>query len=198
MPSSTATHAFVRRAGRILLWALPLLLGGCGRGPRVTIPLQESAGQQYKYADDYRESSNIALMTDVKRIMKTRTVVREHYRKVYELFPADRKATPLAKLEVIEMDTGLDTPRAKPAKGEIRAGIKQLQKLAEEYPEFDYIQAKSVFDQGLCHQKLFEYAPAMTCFKQVRDKYLTYDKDKNIRDLARLSAYYYNQSHTNE
>lgn len=190
-------HVSWCRGGFSLLWAAVMLLSGCGRGPQVTIPLQENAAKQYAYAINYREGSNLELITDLKRFLKTRAIVREHYVKVADFFPGDRKSTPLAKLEVIEMDGGLDFTRVKTTPKELNTAIARLQTLATDYPDYEYIQAKSLFDQGMCYQRLHEFPQAQACYQKLRDKF-TASTNADIRELARMGGYLYNKTYTNE
>lgn len=192
-------NVFPQSAIRIsyLLLLLTLLLAGCARGPRVTVPLQENAEKQYGYALQHRANSNLILITDKDTLKKERAIAREHFRKVVEFFPNDRKATPMAKLEMLEMDASLDTSRIEVAPGQLRDSIRQFQKLAGDYPEFEFIQAKTLLDQGLCYNQLHDFAKAMASFQQLRDKFAQ-STDKHIRDLSRLGAYFYNQSHVND
>jgi tetratricopeptide (TPR) repeat protein len=186
----------LRRFGLALLCVLPLL-AACGRGPRVSIPLQENPGKQYAYALNFRDQSNMALITNERRYRKVRSIVREHYQKVIDFFPGDRKATPLAELEVIEMDAGLDSARVKVSSHDLRNSIKQLQDLAAKYPEYDFIQAKALYDQGLCFRLLRDFPQAQACFRQVNEKYLK-NASKEIRDLAIQAGTYYNRTYVNE
>lgn len=196
-PLGFTLSSSLRRQALALLCALPLLLAACSRMPRVSIPLQENAGTQLAYAMSYRDQSNMDLVTNMKHFLMIRAIVREHYRKVIEYFPGDRKATPLAELEVVEMDAGLDSARVKISAHETRRGIRQLQELAAKYPEYDYIQAKALFDQGMCFRSLHEFPQAQSCFKQVNTKYLK-SSSKEIRDLAVQAGTYYNRTYVNE
>lgn len=189
--------ASAQRISYVILLTAALLLAGCGRGPKVTIPWQDTASKQYGYALQYREDSNLELIGDLKRFMKTRAIVREHYVKVAEFFPGDQKYTPLAKLEVVEMDAGLDSSRVKTADRERRQGLRRLQELATQYPDYEYIQAKALFDQGLIYQALHEYPQAQACFQKVRDKFVN-SKNGDIRELARMGGFLYNKTYTNE
>lgn len=174
-----------------------LLLAGCSRGPKVTIPWQDTASKQYGYALQFREDSNLDLIGDQKRFLRTRAIVREHYVKVAEFFPGDQKYTPLAKLEVIEMDAGLDSSRVKTGAKDRRRGLRNLQELATQYPDYEYIQAKTLFDQGLIHQALHEFPQAQAFFQQLRDKHVS-SKNGDIRELARMGGFLYNKTYTNE
>jgi hypothetical protein len=185
------------RGGFALLWVAVMFLSGCGRGPKVTIPLQENAAKQYAYAINYREGSNLELINSSKRFLKTRAIVREHNVKVADFFPGDRKSTPLAKLEVIEMDGGLDFTRVKTTPKELRTAIIRLQALATDYPDYEYIQAKALFDQGMCYQRLHEFPQAQACYQKLRDKF-TSSANTDIRELARMGSYLYNKTYTNE
>lgn len=195
-----ACHMMIRR--RFLLaplcaLTLLLLLDGCRSRPQVTIPLLESAAKQYAYAINQREESNLELITDKDRFKKAQAIVREHFIKVAEFYPGDRKHTPLAKLEVIEIDAGLTFSRVPPTPKEIRAAIPVLKALGSEYPDYDYIQAKTLLDTGMCYKALREYPKAQSYFKQVSDTFMNNTNEK-IRDLARLASINYHQSYTNE
>lgn len=189
-------------AATLCALALTLLLAGCSvfhHTPQVTIPLLENAGKQYAYAVSQREQSNLELISEKGRFKKAQAIVREHFRKVAELYPGDRKYTPLAKLDVIEIDAGLAFSRVPPTTKEIRTAIGELKKLAAEYPDYDppFIQAKALLDEGFCYKTLRDYPKAQACFKQVSEKYINNGNEK-IRDLARLGSINYHQSYTNE
>lgn len=186
-----------RLGAALLLGALALAPAACTsfqRAPQVTVPVQESAAKQYAYAVKYRGEKNLALIREDKRFEKARLVVYQTFGKVVEHFPEDRTFTALAKLEMIEMDAGLDHQRVKVSKGQVHRAIRELRQLAKAYPEFDYIQAKTLYDQGLCHKRLGEYPQAQECFKQVRDRFAKH-KNQDIANLAQRASVFYNQTY---
>lgn len=186
------------------LWAwlivagLPWLVTGClVAQPHVSVPVQANAAKQYGYAVTYREGKNLNLIADEKKLAKGREVVRLTFAKVAEYYPDDRIFTPLAKLEMIDMDAGLDTARVTVSTSQVNQAIKEFKALAKAYPEHEFIQAKTLYDQGMCYKRLGKFDKAQGCFLTVRD---TYSKNKNreILAIAKSAAYYYNQTYVNE
>lgn len=181
-----------------LMLLLAFFLAGCSwfSGPVVSVPVQANAAQQYRYAVEQRKQMSLELITKPKKLAEARLVVRKEFEAVSKNFPDDRKFTPLAKLEVIEMEAGFDHRKIHPSSGELHDAIKQFAALAKLYPEYDFIQAKAMYDQGTCHRLLSEFPQAQDCFKQVRDRFARHP-DKVISDLAAMAGQYYNEVYVN-
>ncbi len=190
---------FILRLGLALLMLAPLLGTGCNRAQhaKVLVPVQETPAKQYAYASMTRENTNLPLLIkDKNRYLAGRARVRAAWSKVIEAYPADREFTPLAKLNVIEMDAGLDDDRHAPnSRRRDRRAIAQLEELMKEYPEFDFIQAKSMLDMGLLYKRRGEYEDATRLFKFVKDNYTSHT-DEHIKELVKISDFYYNQTYT--
>ncbi len=179
-----------------------LLAAACVRSPApvANVPIQESAAAQFKYAENYRASLNLALTDaekDRARFNRNREVIRQTYQKVEEYFPADRVYTPLAILNVIEMDAGLDDVRVKVGADQLERVMRQLDDLAAEYPEHEFIQAKTLYDKGLIQIMRENYARAQEYFLELRDTYRE-SSNEAIRTLAQRAAYYYNRTYVNQ
>jgi hypothetical protein len=173
---------------------------GCswfGHKREISVPVQESAAKQYVYATERRQEVSTELITDMKKLKNTRAVIRRAYEMVPENFPDDRRFTPLAKLEVIEMDAGLDHRRIVVSRGNYHKSIKALKALALAYPEYDFIQAKVLYDEGMIDKQLGNFPEAQTCFRAVRDKFGKHG-DPVISGLAEQAAKLYNEVYVNE
>jgi hypothetical protein len=192
------------RHGRIIHYAhwicLALMLStpGCSRlkGIDVSVPLKNNAAEQYKYATEYRDSKNLELIIDDKKLALGREVVRQTFAKVYEYFPEDRTFTPLAKLDVIIIEAGLDSPRVKLSRHQRLRAIEKFQELADQYPEYEYIQAMSLYEQGLIF-KLLGDRRAMEIFDEVRKAFAD-TKDLKIRQIVANANRFYNDVYVYE
>jgi tetratricopeptide (TPR) repeat protein len=182
-----------------LLMLLALSLIACRTPPRAIVPVQPSAVEQYTYAQNYKHMRNLELIPkdQNERYLKTREIVRQHFAKVVDYFPGDRSktGTPLAKLELLEMQAGLDSVRAPVSKRQIRAAIKGFQQLLADYPdpELDFIKAKSLYDQGMCYKRMGKYEAAQACFYNVKQEFANNDNAR-IKDLAKKAEVYYNKT----
>ena len=193
---------FLRRyrlAGLLILVLCLLGPSACiRRTPVVHVPIKQTAAEQFQYAQDYRESKNVALIADQKRFLREREIIRQIYIKVFKNFPDDRVFNPMAKLWVIEMDAGFDFPaKVEVSERHLLKIIENLQELAEAYPEHDFIQAKTLFNQGACYLKREEYADAQQCLQLVISQYENHT-DQAIHDLAALAKIKYDQTYINE
>lgn len=190
-------------------------LGGCGRlalaivlvslasscclfgsGVEVYVPVKENASAQYFYAVQHRSQRKLDLIStdEQSRYMQTREIVRQVIEKVPEYFPEDRKSTPLARLDLVEMDAGLDNPRrVKVSKREMRQAVESFDALMRDYPEYDFIQAKCLYDIGQCQMTLGNYEKAQNAFYEVREGFKG-NPDETIRSIAARANYYYNQT----
>jgi tetratricopeptide (TPR) repeat protein len=190
-------RAAVGRIRLLLAGAASILLGCVYSEQTVNVPVKESAAEQYSYAIQYRQDKNLKLIVDKKKFLKAREVVRQVINKVSENFPDDRMFTPLAKLDAAEMDAGLDDSRVEVSRRQVHQAIERLGSLAKDYPEYDYIQAKSLYDRGLCYKRLGEFPQAQECFKEVRDRFKKH-ANKEIRRIVDMAVAYYNQTYVNE
>lgn len=184
---------------RFVLFLSLLASIGCARStPEVFVPIQETAELQYAYAVNYRSKHDLALrdMKEMERLLRTREAVRQTFGKVIEYFPEDKSVTPLAKLELADMVAKMDQPKLKPSKRELKRAIKEFQHLREEYPDFEYIQAKAAYDEALCWKALGDFEQAQKLFKDVADHY-EHNKDRFIRGLSGMARYHYQQTYIN-
>ena len=176
----------------ILLPALGALGAGCSRNQgRILVPVQETAAEQFMYAQWVRQNSTLELMIHEKsRYLTERRRIRAAYAQVVESFPADRTSTPLARLILIEMDAGLDERHAPNSRRGDQRAIEQLDRLIKEYPEYDFIQAKGLYNMAQLHKRRGEFEDATRLFKHVADNYSAHENEI-IRELALRSRYFY-------
>lgn len=188
----------MRRLGFILVASM--LLAGCSRGsdPKVYVPIQETAQLQYAYAVNYRSKNELILrdQKDMERLERTREAVRQTFEKVVEYFPNDREVTPLARLDLADMQAKLDQPKWKATKRELKRAIETFQGLRAEYPEFEFVQVKASYDEAMCWKSLGEFEKAQSMFRDVAENYRN-NKDQFIRSLAGLAQYHYQQTYVN-
>ncbi|MCL5270250.1 MAG: hypothetical protein M1457_06825 [bacterium] len=196
LPSLRNPCGIRNRSWRLILPVL--VLAGCAhwRGVDVSVPLKNTAAEQYRYATDYRDSKNLELVTEQKKLNLGREIIRQTFAKVYEYFPEDRIFAPLAKLDVIIIEAGLDTPRAKVSKHERLKAVGRLENLASQYPEYEYVQAMCLFEQGQIY-KLLGDRRAMGLFDDVRKEF-SKSKDKKIQSIVEIANRYYNEVHVYE
>lgn len=178
---------------------LSIFIPACGMfqsEQKAFVPIQETAQKQYAYAVSFRSKNELYLrdFKDMPRMMNTRETVRQTFAKVVEYFPADREVTPLARLDLAEMKGMLDVPKVAPSKRQLKAAVKELQALRTEFPEFEYIQAKSRFDEAVCLKNLGQFEKAQGLFKDVSESYKD-NKDKSIRSLAGMAQFQYQQTY---
>lgn len=178
--------------------AVPMTTG-CGRlhrSPKVFVPVQKSAEEQFAYAVRERDRNFLVLRNreaSAKRL-EARHTVRRSFEMVIENFPEDRKVTPLARLEVADMTAGIDAGADTVSPRQLRDAISQFEGIRNDYPENDFVQAKTIYDEALCRKLLKEYDKAQALFKEVSEEFAA-SKDKDIRDLVRLSNYQYQQTY---
>ena len=191
----------MKKFATLLLPIAAMVVLACeSRAPIIYVPRQETAGEQFLYATRYRDAHNLGLIArnDLERIENTRRVVAQTFSKVVEYFPEDRTFTPLAKLELSEIKGGMDTPAVSPSKSDLRAAVKDLQRLRADYPEDDYIQVKSRWDEALLWKELSNrgfgrhYDKAQELFRILAEDYREHD-DVSIQIIARQAARQYQQ-----
>ncbi|MEN6626098.1 MAG: hypothetical protein ABFD69_07725 [Candidatus Sumerlaeia bacterium] len=184
------------RAAALLLIAVTV--AGCAGQRRILVPTQNTAGAQLAYAERQRKEANLPLIFEKKKEYNlARNMVRQTYQAVVDNFPADREFTPVAKINLIEMDAGLDEQHAPKSKMGDHRAIKDYDALIKEYPENEFVQAKARYDQALLHKRNREFEEAMKLFKHLRD---TYAKHANpvIKNIAERSAAYYQETYVIE
>lgn len=178
--------------------AAPTLLGlACvSRGPEVFVPLQKTAKAQYQYALDSEARNQLVLRNpgQMDRLERARETVRQAFMRVSEYFPEDREVTPLARLKLAEIKCGIEIPAYKPSNGELKSAIKDFEALQAGYPENDFVQAKSKFDQGVCLKNLKDYERAQQLFKDVEDLYGE-SKDEGIKRIVHYARQFYQQTY---
>jgi tetratricopeptide (TPR) repeat protein len=195
--TTTTARRGLRGLG-LVLGALLALLAACQHAaPQANVPVQKNAAAQFAYAEQYKSLKNLDLIGDKDKMLREREVVRQTYLKVAEYFPDDRQFAPLAQLTVIEMDGGLDMQRAPAGKRRVHDAIERLQALARDYPDHVFVQVKTLYDQGLCHKRLGEYADAQVCFQEVCQEYAK-NPNEAVAKLAERACFYYNQTYVNE
>lgn len=185
-----------------MIAGLTLLLAGCAwfKSPaKILVPEQKSAGHQLRYADELRKNIHLRILAeDKKHYAEARAAIREGYASVARYFPADRESTPVAKLNVIEMDASLDDQGAPysgvdnhPISRSVdKRAIQQFEQLARDYPEHTFVQAKSSYDQAMIYKRAGNFDEATKIFKRLAE---TYNKDQNpaLKDIGRRAAVYY-------
>ena len=168
-------------------------IGGCTRAAsRVVLPVQNSAAEQYKFAESVQQQSNLPLITDPKRYAETRHQVRESYVAVIQNFPEDREFTPLARLVILEMDAGLDSKRAPYSDRRALRAIDDYEQLLAEYSDNEFVQAKGRYDMAQVYMRRREFSEAMGLFRWLRDQYAT-SADPHLAELGKRAAVHYNQ-----
>lgn len=183
---------------------LSVLGAGCGLSGsssrpsiRANVPVQESAAEQFRYAEDYRVSRNLDLLVDEQKFANAREAVRQTYLKVEEYFPEDRMFTPLALLTVAEMEAGLDAVRVDAQAAQRRRAIEMIQDLIDRYPEHEFIQAKGRYDIGLLMKQNGEFAEAQIYFNEVCEGWRNSAKE-SLKNLSERACWYYNRTYIEE
>mgnify|MGYP001126116540 CR=1 FL=1 len=184
----------------ILFIAILAIAAGlaCSRGPDyvVRVPVKETAAEQFAFAEYSRAQSNYWLIDsdkDRKRYLKERHKVRQAYQSVVEHFPEDRKITPVARLYVANFDAGLDHPKHAPESRELRnKALEEYRRLLEEYPEYDYVQAKALYDMGMIYKSIGEFGKAQELFNEVRKRFADHSNEA-IQYMVTRSNQLYNQ-----
>ncbi len=164
--------------------------------PKIYVPVQKTAREQYAYALNFRDKNNLVLHNKEKmgRLLQVRDEVWKTFSAVVENFPEDREVTPLAKLEMARMQAGLDRSRLSTSHAEYRAAVKDFQRLREDYKENEFIQAWSRFGEAFCLKEMKEFESAQKLFKEITENYAT-SKDKDIMDVVRMAHSYYQQNY---
>ena len=179
-----------------------LSAAGCIRTqPDIHIPLQRTAAEQYAYAVQFRQGREVEIVTDDDKYMLAREIVKQTFARVYEYFPEDREFTPLARLEVIEYDCGLDSGRAAGIMGRkieqvAPRGIERFAQLALDYPENEFVQAKSLYQRGQLYKRMGSYDQAQQMFGEMRDRFMNHPQPE-IHRLAQRADYFYNRTYIN-
>ncbi len=190
---------FLRYIIRFMSCALLVGLMACDHFKRETevyVPLQKSAREQYVYAVQYRDGRDLLLRNkkQMGRLVQSREAVRKTFEFVIENFPEDREVTPMAKLEIADMKAGLDRSRLTPTANDLREAIADFQKIQEDYPESEAIQAKARFDEGKCWLSLKEYEKAQGIFRDLMDNYRE-SKDPDVIVFVKLANDAYQQTY---
>src|SRR6185295_12205774 len=125
------------------------------------------AALQYRFALNYQQQANLPLIQDDDRYRMEREAVRQTFGKVPEYFPADREFTPLARIDMILVNLGLDenVKRSPPSEREVKAAIRQLEAVSKDYPEYAFVQAQSKYLEGNYYKYLGDFPKAQACFK---------------------------------
>lgn len=179
-----------------LLFAVGMIGVGC-KHPQVVVPHKSTAAEQYAWAVLNRETRNLPLVSDPDEFERTRWNIRQVLEKVPEFYPEDRESTPLALLDLAEMDAGLDHRRADVSKRDVRNAIGTFEKLREEYAEHNFVQIKTLYDIGLCYLKLNEPSRAQEYFLSVIEGW-EHDPYETSQTLVKRSRFYYNRNYTEE
>ncbi len=169
---------------------------GCNRIRPAVIPLQETAELQYGYCRRFMQESALVLLNweDPERLLRRRDVLRQCYAGVVEHFPEDRDVTPVARVQLADMMAGLDMNEIRPKKRDIRSAIGILREIRADYPEYDFIQAKTRYDESLCWRRLKEYEKAQKLFKDI-DEMFGEHEDRVIRSIAAQARVLYQQTY---
>lgn len=184
--SSNATKRIPFRAA--LAWLLLSgLIAGCQHKTEVFVPLQKTAVEQFQYAINYRDRHALTLRNKSRPEQQkaTREAVRQIFEKVVEYFPDDRQVTPLAKLELADMEAGLDLSELPATDREIRRATDKFIRIREDYPELEFVQAKAALDEGRCRLRLKEYEEAQALFNEITTAWA----DSEDQDIQLIVAY---------
>lgn len=171
---------------------------GCARlsQPKVFIPIQKSAEEQFQYAVRERDRNYLVLRNreHAEKRHDARHTVQRSYEVVVENFPEDRKVTPLARLEIADMKAGITTGEDPATPGQIREAIGLLTAIRADYPENEFVQAKTIYDEALCRKLLKDYEKAQTLFKEVSEEFSA-TKDRDVKNLVQLANFQYQQTY---
>lgn len=175
---------------------MALVALACNRKPTIYVPRKDTAVEQYAYALEYRQQHTLRLRNrhDDVRLEETRERIRQLFSKVVEYFPEDRVTSPLARLDIVEIQCGQDGSHYQPSKRDLKGAIASFRLLREDYPEYDYIQVKTRYNEARCLLLLKEFPRAQGMFKYLVDVYAN-DADPTIRQIVSISATYYNQAY---
>ncbi|MBI1784402.1 hypothetical protein HYR69_04590 [Candidatus Sumerlaeota bacterium] len=164
---------------------------GCNlfkRDREIYVPIQKTAREQFMYAAEYRDKHNLILRNKERpeRQARTRESIKRTFQVVVEQFPEDREVTPMARLELADMLAGMDPARITPKERDLRRAIAEFQKIQDDYPEIESIQAKARLDEGLCWVKLKDYEKAQNLFRDIEDAHRE-SKDPDVQKLVKIA-----------
>lgn len=188
----------VRGWGRLLAGCVGLLaLAACATSNvQVFVPQQETAVRQFQYAIDYKQRHELILRASERgpKFERTFKAVYQTFEKVVEVFPEDRQVTPLARLEMAEMLAGLDVTGIDASEKQLRDALVSLQQIEQDYPEYEYVQAKSIYDQARVWVKLQDFAKAQSAFRNVIETYGR-NQDIRIRRIVQIANLQYQKTY---
>ena len=131
---------------------------GCASGRGYLIPDKETAAQQYLKAVEERSQRQRLITKDLDR--KFAPVIAA-FRKVVDRFPDDETYTPLALIDIGDVyRKGL----RKPGKA-----MKYYERVFENYPNSDFLQARSMIAMARCRLQMGANAKAQGQFKEIVD-----------------------------
>jgi len=170
----------------LCLAALAMALTACGKkltgNADIFIPEQPTAWEQFQYAQ--RVHQTILPSSDSKAREGQMEQVLKAYKRVYELFPDDRVATPRAMVVV-----GMLYARMPNRKAE---ALDMLGRVEKNYPDIEEVLVPALFDQARLYDQAARYDLAQPKYKEVFERWGASD-DAKLKDYARRARERYNR-----
>ncbi len=162
----------------------------------VHVPVLESAEAQYNYAVEYRDRRDLSLRDkgDMPALLELRDTVREIYQRVIDYFPEDRNVTPLARLQIADMQAGFDIAGMKVRKKDYEKAIDMLREIRGDYTEYEYVQAKARYDEALCLKAIRKFERAQSLFLEITELFRDSD-DEFVRTLVNRASIQYRKTY---
>lgn len=172
---------------------------GCSwfaKKPTVHVPVLESAEAQYNYAVEYRDRRDLRLRDkgNMPALMELRETVRQIYQRVIDFFPEDRNVTPLARLQIADMQAGFDISNFKVRKKDYVKAIGMLREIRSDYTEYEYIQAKTRYDEAICLKAIRKFERAQSLFLEITELFGD-SEDEFVRALVSRANRHYRKTY---
>jgi tetratricopeptide (TPR) repeat protein len=164
----------------VVIALLTVAAVGCLFRPKsqYLIPDKEDAKAQYYFAAQFEEQQRQRPIADTKELYRP---IIEAYQKVVDRFPDDQVHTPLALLDIGERLFTLKSPDK---------ALRYFDTAYKRYPDNHFVQARSIFLRGRCHEALGRNEKARDHYKDCVDLYSGHP-DKLIKEtVAEARALY--------
>lgn len=164
--------------------------------PTVHVPVLESAEAQYNYAVEYRDRRDLRLRDtgDMPALMELRDTIRQVYQRVIDFFPEDRNVTPLARLQIADMQAGFDINNFRVRKKDYEKAIVMLREIRHDYTEYEYIQAKTRYDEAVCLKTIRKFERAQSLFLEITELFGD-SEDEFVRALVSRANRHYRRTY---